>query len=313
MVSKNEVKKAIKLTRQVQDSLNKKKFVQGVSLSGGALQEFNTDTGIVNVTVPSGAGGTASLGTVLSAIDSLPSIEGGNILYASDTNTFQPVELSPFAINFLQCSSPQQLRNYWAGIRDVDFDDCGNSWAAFGSPFMSSKNAKFHKALQLNGSSYLKSSPINLSSVFSIQFFFSFSSISTMYLFDIIDSNYRIMLNLQTDGKLRFRSFRLSDSSAFATYSQSALSTNQLYFLSWLHSYNTDSFFIDNVLQDSVSNFYSPSSNSTIYLGVNNAPGGFFNGSISEFHISNCIRDTAVPSSPFSPDSDSISLLHFNG
>ena len=313
MVSKNEVKKAIKLTRQVQDSLNKKKFIQGVSLSGGALQEFNTDTGIVNVTVPSGAGGTASLGTVLSAIDSLPSIEGGNILYASDTNTFQPVELSPFAINFLQCSSPQQLRNYWAGIRDVDFDDCGNSWSAFGSPFMSSKNAPFHKALQLNGSSYLKSSPVNLSSVFSIQFFFSAYSTSSGFLLGITDSTYYLIISFQSDGKLRFRYVQFPSSTPLDTCSKSALSTNQLYFFSWLHYNNSDSFFIDNVLQGSVSNSAVPSSNSTIYLGANRELGSFFNGSISEFHLSNCTRDPSVPSLPFAPDSDSISLLHFNG
>ena len=263
--------------------------------------------------------GAASLGTVLSAIDSLPSIEGGNILYASDTNTFQPVELSPFAINFLQCNSPQQLRNYWAGIRDVDFDDCGISWSAFGSPFMSSKNAKFHKALQLNGSSYLKmNSPITLGgSPFSIDFwafYYPSSSVPAAIPVSLFaSSSERIQIFTQPSGKAGTMTRSVSDGNPSDSFS-SDLVSNSLSHFELDFDGQSFFFFINGSLQFSFDWALSPHSYS-LFLGANDSS-NFFSGAISEFRLSSVCRHSSSftpPSSPYLPDSDTLSLLHFNG
>ena len=282
-VNKSEVKRALKLCRQVQDVLNKKKFVQGVSVND-SLQSFDSGTGVVSVTIPGNfienvsiTGGSASIdnqtlyidvdsasggaftlngaevnnvtitgatidanlksativgsdnnftndfknkltsiesgaqvnkleglifnGTAASidanknAIVSLQggssdaieniNITGGTVSIANNVAniTVDAVQATNFAKQIFACTSGAELRSYWGGFKDIDFDECGNSWSAVGSPFMSDKNSAFGHALQLNGASYLTcNNSIPVSSQLSVELFFEIFYVSLCFL-----------------------------------------------------------------------------------------------------------------------------------
>ena len=233
--------------------------------------------------------------------------------------------MTNFAANLLKCNSAADLRNYWAGFKDLDFDEAGNSWVAAGSPYMSTANAKFNKALQLNGSSYLSTNrTFNFGGTnsFTLEGFFKINSIST---FQVVAGLY----NFNSSGSLNYFFCLCVDSGKFyARLVDNTSATQTVYdfgnysantvnrFFALTYSNGVFSISIDGV--ETTQDYVLPLSKFYIGLGCwfgsSSARSLFTTGTISEIRLSNVLRDvSSVPTEPFTMDANTLSLLHFNG
>lgn len=261
------------------------------------------------------SGGAASLGSVLSSIDSLSSVSANKFLYTSDENVFATAAVTPFARKLFACTSASELRSYWQGFQDIDFDAAGNSWSVFGNPYMSSKNAKFDKACQFDSNSCLYSdSSFNIdSSHCSICAFFLSNRIpsSSDKIFDSFNSssNNRIMADLTSDSLFRVRLWL--NNSVVASFS-SSFSPISLYHFAIIFDSDVMKVYLNGSLLDSLSVSHFDDS-FQFFLGMDKSLGYGLFGSLDEFLISNSVLSPAIPSLPYSIDQNTVSLLHFNG
>ena len=415
-VNKSEMKRALKLCRQVQDVLNKKKFVQGVSVND-SLQSFDSGTGVVSVTIPGNfienvsiTGGSASIdnqtlyidvdsasggaftlngaevnnvtitgatidanlksativgsdnnftndfknkltsiesgaqvnkleglifnGTAASidanknAIVSLQggssdaieniNITGGTVSIANNVAniTVDAVQATNFAKQIFACTSGAELRSYWGGFKDIDFDECGNSWTAVGSPFMSDKNSAFGHALQLNGSSCLKldntiqlgGSPFTIDCWGFISSADNYPSLWTLYL----SANERLRICARPS--LVFGVVLTSDGNSYSFTDSSVPANDSPHHVELGFDSASFYFFVDGHLVSKEDKSF-PARAFQLLIGYFPVSDNYYHGSISEFRISNICRHTSdftPPTSPYTVDENTVSLLHFD-
>ena len=304
----------------------------------GVPASIDSSSKTANITV---AGGSASLGTLLNAIDALPSIEGGNILYTPGDNTFAPLAVSSFAKQFFSCQNAAELRSLGWGFSDPGFDDCGNSWLAYGFPYLSTVGSKFASALNLNGfSSLVNKNPIALSNEWTADFwlfvpsnqlhsparFLSISNSLSFFSFDIKDNKFRILAR-DLSGSISNQISKTLDGYADVSF-DSPLHIS-IYFNTYFFIVFVNGEYADYLLLPSTFPLSSPS---YFYLGKYTDEYGFV-GAVSEFRLSSgnlfnmpgspyswgstaspfVLYSFSPPSSPSTKSSDTIALLHFKG
>ena len=233
------------------------------------------------------------------------------------SNKQDKLNMTNFAANLLKCNSAAELRNYWAGFKDLDFDEGGNSWTAYGSPYMSKTNAKFNKALQLNGSSYLKmNEKITLGATpFTVELFGNYSNSNASFVSLNLGLNDRLHIRVSTESKPF--SNALSTDSGQKNFTAETNEVGKLNHYAMSYDGTTLYFFMNGELVGSEAMTIT-AGEYTVYLGVFYPPDypNYLSGAISEFRLSNIARysaDFTPPTEPFALDANTISLLHFNG
>ena len=233
------------------------------------------------------------------------------------------LNITNFAANLLKCNSAAELRSYWAGIKDFDFDEAGNSWGAVGSPYMSKTNAKFNKALQLNGSSYLatlNTFELGGNNSFALEGFFKVNSTTDFQvvigLYDYTsngDLNYFFSLCVRNGNFFaRFSDYTTAEQTLYDFGNYSADLVNHFFALTYSNGVLGIS--IDGA--ETTQNYNLPQSDFIIglgcWFGLSYSRLLFTSGAISELRLSS-VASTSVPTEPFTLDANTISLLHFNG
>ena len=197
-------------------------------------------------------------------------------------------------------SNDKDLRKLWLG----NFDDCNNSWDFSGSPYPTRVGAKFGNALAFDGSSSLYTS-LNLNSDnLAIYFFFCPFSLANSTLLSISGA---------TSLSAKIANSKLVVSHNGTNYTSGTLALSSSYFLAILFKYSTyqthtyrDFEVYLNGTQVGSSGYFS-SFNGACNITLGNG----FTGAVSEFCIQQNSSSYSVPSSTFSKNSNTKSLLHF--
>ena len=87
---------------------------------------------------------------ILTALSNLD-LSAGKLIYISGENSFSLIDCSATGQAVISKTTPKEIRKMLGVYRNQFYDECENTWAKYNSPYISSTNAKFGKALQTNG------------------------------------------------------------------------------------------------------------------------------------------------------------------
>ena len=249
--------------------------------------------------------------------------DSDNVSY-SDTNVTQVLDkvistdnVSAFMQSLLTSASAKNIRKILRIYPEKIYDECGLHWAAGGNPQLSAYNAKFDKALQLDGSSaiaHTTSSGVALGDApFAVECFFvptAFSSVQCLLC--LWDGTHYVALHL-LDGVPRFGE-KLSESWNF-DLAQNALTLNQMYHGLLAYHNNALDFYLNGQKLLTLS---ATVTRRTFRLFIGNAAAysTFFTGAISEVRISDGTsrynENFTPPTEKYSVDNYTVGLLHFD-
>ena len=183
-----------------------------------------------------------------------------------------------------------QLKDYlkvWLPFDNSATEDlCGNEWTAYGTPTISDTNAINGKALQLDGSSYLRRVEpfVFAGQAFTVQCWFSGTSNTTggsVCIWEIYKtSTNRIFLGILKTGKLEL----WNENTRSDVSTSTSVLDGQKHFAETNFDGTTWRLFLDGNLVGSM--LYTPNAtNYTLSLGNNTYSGRKFTGTIDEFQI----------------------------
>ena len=186
----------------------------------------------------------------------------------------------------------------------VTKDECGNTWTAYGSPTLST-NAKFGKALQLDGSSQYLTSSNNLSigsQNWTLDFWInpSYGGNSVPILLLTSSDSPATVISLE----LYFSAYRINIAGTQANGTPSANYSQWTHLaLVYQHDQNLATFYLNGTMSGIASVTLDNFTISTCHIGADATGSTFFTGYIDEFRFSNGIarwtEDFTPPTAPY--------------
>ena len=326
--------------------------LQNISIDGN-LADVDTQTKVANINLPyaseenlddttttiATAGFVNAIirrlvGNAPSALDTLgelaAALNNDDDFAATVTNLISQkqdqLNMTNFAANLLKCNSAADLRNYWAGFKDLDFDEAGKTWTAYGSPYMANNNPKFtgSKCLVCNGSSYIQRSMTLGNTDFTVEYFWrhlaSSAGDAAVSFFMDSDNRFRLLFSA-SNGDLQ--GFAKCNATAVTTDVVTASVTSSWWYCAIQYD-KTNSTLTFSVRDSNDTEIFNQTYQVSFVTGTyqvviggtrtstSNVTG--LTGYVDEVRFSNVLRDvSSVPTEPFTLDENTISLLHFNG
>ena len=242
------------------------------------------------------------------------------------SNKQDKLGVTNFAANLLKCNSAADLKSYWAGVRDLDFDEAGKTWTAYGSPYMANNNPKFtgSKCLVCNGSSYIQRSMTLGNTDFTAEYFWRHSASSNsdaaVSFFMDADNRFRLLFSTSNGG---LQGFAKCNATAVTTDIVTASVTSSWWYCAIQYD-KTNSTLTFSVRDSNDIEIFNKAyqvsfvtGSYQVVIGGNRTSTSAVNGLtgyVDEVRFSNVLRDvSSVPTEPFTLDANTISLLHFNG
>lgn len=219
-------------------------------------------------------------------------------------------------------SVEKNLRAIWYNFSSMD--ESGNSWTFEGEPYLTKVGKKFgNAAICFDGESRLKSSTISFGGTYSGIYSKLYTVEGNVRPFDVTANQCVFQISDGTNKVGLFiegGNFKIKSGNSSATHSSVTLQAGQLYYFHFRYQSEPaagirEYFFLNgNSTRTDLSAELPLSNNYRLYLGGSDS-GDYLKGIVDEVRfssLSSVERTNAVPTSPYTVDSNTVSLLHFN-